>query len=120
MIRPSVNIDRVFIYRKFVDFRKQVNGLSAIVQYTLKHNPMSGDLYVFFNRKKDKVRIIYWERNGYVLYSKYLEKDTFSLPDGNSDQICITGEQLNWLLDGININYIKPHSALHFNTGHLK
>jgi len=112
VIRPNKNLSTVFIYRRFIDFRKQVNGLSNLVQYALKRNPMSGDLYVFFNRRMDKVRILYWERSGFVLYGKYLEKDTFSLPRGDADVVSITGEQLNWLLDGIDINLIVPHQRV--------
>ena len=120
MIRPDVQLERVFIYRKHVDFRKQVQGLSAIVQYTLELDPMSGDLYVFFNRRADKIRIIYWETNGYVLYGKYLEEDKFYLPSGDNAHVTITGEQLNWLIDGININYLRPHPQRKYGSGHLK
>jgi transposase len=121
MIRPYVQLERVFIYRKFVDFRKQVQGLSAIVQYTLELDPMSGDLYVFFNRRADKIRIIYWDANGYVLFGKYLEEDKFHLPSGgDDDHVCITGQQLNWLIDGININCLRPHPHRQYGSGHLK
>lgn len=115
MIRPSKNLKRIFVYRKPTDFRKQATGLSAVVQYALKHNPLSGDLYVFFNRRANKVRILYWERNGFVLYGKYLEEDKFAVPKATTDEVIITGEQLNWLLDGININLIKPHQPRHYD-----
>jgi transposase len=114
MIRPDKSCERIFIYRKPVDFRKQVNGLSALIQFTLKHNPLSGDLFVFFNRVANKIRILYWEHNGFVLYGQYLEKDTFSLPSAQDDQIQVTGEQLNWLLNGINIDLIMPHKPLKY------
>lgn len=120
MIRPDAQLERVFIYRKHVDFRKHVQGLSAIVQYTLELDPMSGDLYVFFNRRADKIRIIYWDSNGYAIFGKYLEEDRFYLPNGDDDQVCITGEQLNWLIDGININYLRPHRKRRYGSGHLK
>lgn len=112
MIRPSKSIKRVYVYRKPVDFRKQVNGLSTLVHYELNHNPMSGELYVFFNRSTTKIRILYWETNGYVLYGKYLEKDRFVIPASNDNQAVITGEQLNWLIDGINLNLVKPHEPV--------
>ena len=81
---------------------------------------MNGDLYVFFNRRMDKIRIIYWETNGYVLYGKHLEEDKFYLPSGDNDHVTITGEQLNWLIDGININYFRPHPQRKYGSGHLK
>jgi len=109
MIRPSGSDLHIHIYRKAVDFRKQVNGLSSIVQYQLKLNPMSGHLFVFFNRKKDKVKILHWERSGFVIFGKYLEQDRFSIPKSRGEIINITLDQLNWLLDGVDINLIKPH-----------
>ena len=109
MIRPVGTTLEIHICRKAVDFRKQVNGLSSIIQHQLKHNPMSGQLFVFLNRRRDKIRILFWERNGYVLYGKYLEEDRFCLPKGMDELITITIDQLNWLLDGIDISLIKPH-----------
>lgn len=114
MIRPEKNLKRIFVYRKPVDFRKQVNGLSTLVHYELNHNPMSGDLYVFMNRSANKIRVLYWENNGYVLYGKYLEKDRFAMPEAYDDQVTITGQQLNWLIDGININLVKPHKPVQY------
>ena len=109
MIRPTGTGLQIHIYRRAVDFRKQVNGLSGIVQHQLKLNPMSGQLFVFLNRQKDKIRILQWERSGFVLFGKYLEEDRFFLPKGDSDLITITVEQLNWLLDGVDISLINPH-----------
>lgn len=109
MIRPSGPGLQIHVCRKVVDFRKQVNGLSNIVEHQLKLNPMSGQIFVFLNRNKDKIRILHWERNGFVLFGKYLEEDQFFLPKGEGDLISITVEQLNWLLDGVDIDLIKPH-----------
>ena len=115
MIRPDKRLPRIFVYRKPVDFRKQANSLSELVQYTLNRDPLSGEIFVFFNRRANKVRILYWELNGFVLYGKYLEKDKFTLPKAKTDQVTLTGEQLNLLLDGVNINLIKPHQPLHYD-----
>jgi transposase len=70
---------------------------------------MSGHLFVFFNRKKDKIKILHWERSGFVIFGKYLEQDRFSVPKSKGEIMNITVEQLNWLLDGVDINLIKPH-----------
>lgn len=115
MMRPTGNIQQIHICRKAVDFRKYVNGLSGIVQHQLKHNPLSGEYFIFFNRKRDKIRILYWEKSGYVLYGKYLEEDKFTIPSGYGDQVTITIEQLHWLLDGIDINLIKPHPIRNYD-----
>ncbi len=118
MIRPDKTLIRVHVCLKPVDFRRQVNGLSMIVQYDLKQNPMSSELFVFFNRKRNKVRVLYWERSGYVLYGKYLEEDKFMVPKSSAQVMTITGEQLNWILDGIDINKMKPHPERHYDLTH--
>ena len=115
MIKPEQTNCQIYVHVKPVDFRKQVNGLSNLVQCVLNHNPMSGDLFVFFNRALDKVRILFWERTGFVLYSKYLEEDRFVLPKSNDPSMRITAEQLRWLLEGININLVKPHKSRHYD-----
>ncbi len=117
MIRPDKTIPELYIYRKPVDFRKAVNGLSVLIEYELKMDPFKG-LYVFFNRRRDKIKILVWESNGYILFAKYLEQSRFTIPKSSDDIITITGEQLNWLLDGINIDLIKRHQAVIYkNTG---
>ena len=118
MIRPSGTALQIHIYRKAVDFRKQVNGLSSMIQHQFNLNPMSGQLFVFLNRKKNKIRVLLWERNGYVLYGKYLEEDKFCLPKGNDDLITVTLEQLNWLLDGVDINLIKSHPERQYDVAY--
>ena len=115
MIKPEETTFCIYVHAKPVDFRKQVNGLSAVVQCILNHNPMSGDLFVFFNRALNKVRILFWERTGFVLYGKYLEEDKFVLPSSDEQPMRITPEQLRWLLEGININLIKPHKSRHYD-----
>lgn len=114
MIRPSVSISKIYLYRNPVDFRKMVNGLSLIVEHELNLSPMDGHLYVFFNRNRRKTKILYWDKTGFVLYSKHLEQDRFSLPKSINDVITINGEQLNWILDGINIDLIKPHQTIYY------
>ena len=99
MIRPDKSLSKVYIYRKPVDFRKAVNGLSILVQHELRLDAFK-DLYVFFNRRRNRVKILAWERNGFILFAKQLEKDRFILPKSDADLMTISGEQLNWLLDG--------------------
>lgn len=115
MIRPSGTHLQIHICRKSVDFRKQVNGLSSIVQHQLKLNPMNGQIFVFLNRKRDKIRLLQWERSGFVLFGKYLEEDRFFLPKGDGDLTTITVEQLHWLLDGVDISLIKRHPKRHYD-----
>lgn len=113
-MRPSNSLSNICVYRKPVDFRKWINGLSVIVEHELSLSALSGQLFVFFNRARNKVRLLFWEKNGFVVYSKQLEEDKFILPHANADSVVITGEQLNWLLDGLNINLLQRHQERHY------
>jgi transposase len=118
MMRPAEDVE-VFLCREVVDFRKSINGLSALVEHELGLNPFGPQLFVFCNRKRDKLRILYWERNGYVLWHKRLEKHKFPWPSrdkGKSDVVAMTGRELSWLLDGIDLFRIKPHEELTYQS----
>ncbi|BBP45630.1 transposase [Thiosulfatimonas sediminis] len=116
MLRPSFDA-HVFVYRDPVDMRKSINGLAAIVEAELGHSPMNGALFVFCNRSRDKVKLLYWERNGFVLWYKRLEKHKFKWlnPQETKDSIEVTGKQLNQLLDGLDI-FQQPHQSLFYDN----
>ena len=72
-LRPSLDMSNIYLYRKPVDFRKQSNGLAAIVERELGQCPFSGGLYVFTNRHYNRVKMLMWENNGFVLYVSALK-----------------------------------------------
>jgi len=115
-IRPSLKLTEVYLYRQAVDFRKSYRGLSAIVECELGHNPFTGTLYVFTNRQRNKIKCLFWEDNGFVLYYKALAEDKFKWPKGQQDTLTLTGQQLNWLLDGLDIGAMKGHKKLHYES----
>lgn len=116
MIRPDITLDAIYLHRDPVDMRRQMNGLSAIVEGIMQLDPFSGALFVFINKARDKLKILYWERNGFVLYYKRLEAEKFSWPlKENQETIKITGKDLSWLLDGYNIFDLKPHQELKYS-----
>ncbi|MFT7305249.1 MAG: transposase [Candidatus Azotimanducaceae bacterium] len=81
-----------------VDFHKAVDGLAVIVEETLEQNPFSGTLFVFVNRNRGKVKILYWERNGFVMWYNRLEKERFLWPDKQGEVVTLNGQQLNWMV----------------------
>lgn len=110
---PSPNQSfRVFIRPGVTDMRKSINGLSGIVQNEIKLNPYDPSLFGFSNRKKNQVKILYWDRNGFCLWQKRLERDRFPWPQNEEDVMEITSEQLNWLLNGI--DFRKAHETLYY------
>lgn len=121
MMRPSNDIDVVWLCRAAVDFRKGINGLSILVEEQLVHDPFSGQLFVFVNKKRDKVKILYWERAGFCLWQKRLEQERFKWPDhldgdGTRSVPTLDGQQLNWLLDGYDLKAMRPHRSLCYQS----
>ena len=111
MIRPSNHSLKVYLYSEPVDMRKQIDGLSVIVEQHMELSAFGKQLFVFVNKRRDKLKILYWEKNGFVLWHKRLEENRFCWPQrGDSRQISV--KELNLLLDGYDIFRFKPHKAL--------
>ncbi len=107
----------IFIHKGIVDGRKLINGLAAIAQSTMPVPPCNGALFVFMSRRKDTIRCLYWDRTGFALWVKRLEKHRFIWPRKFSgDVFTVTPQQLEWLLDGLDITRIKPHESLYFSA----
>ena len=105
----------IFVYKNFVDFRKSIDGLAGIVAKDEKIDIYSRSLFIFTNRRKNKVKILYWDKTGFALWYKRLEKGQFPWPlkmDGNI--LNLSPQQLEWLLRGVDIVKIKPHAEIFF------
>ena len=100
---------QVYVCLEPTDMRKAMNGLSVMVAEQLSANPLSGDLFLFFNRRKDIVKILYWHQNGYVLHHKRLEKLRFILPlnEKSPSSLEISEVQLHGLLAGLDFTLMK-------------
>lgn len=115
-MRPGPDVE-VYLCREPVDFRKAINGLSILVEQTLGLDPFASRLYVFRNRKRDRIKVLHWERNGFVLWQKRLEQDRFPWPEAaTQDVVTLTGRELNWLLDGIDFFRMRPHATLSYSS----
>ena len=114
MIRPPDDGIEVYLCVEPVDFRRQVNGLATLVQDVLSMNPFSAQLFVFTNRRRTMCRILYWERSGFVMWHKRLEKERFAWPKHTDTVLNLTGAQLNMLLDGYDIWRMRPHDTLSY------
>src|SRR5882757_761426 len=117
MLRPDRGIDRVYLHRSPIDMRKQMDGLSILAKEVMQLDPLSGSLFVFINRRRNKLKVLVWERNGFVVWYKRLERDRFHWPRYREEAVLtLSGEQLNWLLDGYDVWRMRPHQALHFSA----
>jgi transposase len=100
---PSV---KIYFATGLVDMRNGIDGLRAVVEQVLKKNPDEGHLFVFVGKQKDKLKILFWDKNGYVLYFKRLERGRFQMPaaDVNRTKVVLEAAELAMLLDGIDLN----------------
>lgn len=104
---------RVYLARGSTDLRKSIDGLAAIVKECFELDPFSPSLFVFCNRKRDKLKILHWENNGFWLYYRRLEKGTFHWPSENDKTPKnISPRQFRWLLDGLSIEQKQAHQEV--------
>ena len=115
-LRPALTLPQIYLYRDPIDFRKQAQGLAVLVEQELGHNPFTGTLYVFSNRRRNKIKCLMWEDNGFVLYYKALAEEKFKWPKPDEALLLLTGEQINWLFDGYDISLLKGHKTLHYEA----
>lgn len=113
---PLLSEVNVFLAVGATDMRKSINGLSILVSDQLELNPFTGHLFAFCNRKRDIVKVLYWDRNGFCLWHKRLEKDKFRWPDSVEDVLGVSCRELKWLLDGLSISQPEAHGRLAYST----
>jgi len=104
----------IYLITGHTDMRKSINGLSLIVSDALEMDPLSRAWFIFCNRQRDKLKILFWDTNGFWLYYRRLEKGRFQWPvtDTTMESITITQHQLNWLLSGLSLSTQKAHKSL--------
>lgn len=101
---------RIFVARGAVDMRKSFDGLSLIVQHEFRQEAFSGDLFVFFNRQRDRVKLLLWDGNGFWVLAKRLERGVFARwpqDGGDSASVAIDRARLAMLLDGVDMKSVK-------------
>ena len=104
---------RVFLYRRPTDMRKSFHGLVALTESELKQDPLSGSLFVFLNRRRDRVKILYWGQSGFCIWYQQLQKGTYQIPSptalDDQDTLEVTRSQLSLILEGIDLRSVKRH-----------
>lgn len=99
---------RVFLYRLPTDMRKSFHGLVALTESAVKQDPLSGSLFVFLNRQRDRIKILYWGQTGFCIWYQQLQRGTYQLPDAQSleeqETMEVTRSQLSLILDGIDLS----------------
>jgi transposase len=110
-----------FLYREKTDMRKGIDGLCGLVRNGLKRDPLSGDIFIFFNHRRNQVKLLLWERDGFSIYYKRLERGTYELPtiDEKSLSVELRSEELMLILQGICLSSVRRRKRFHFSENNL-
>jgi len=108
MLFPESQV-RIWLYNQPCDMRKSYDGLSALVKNQLQENPLSGQMFVFINRRRTQMKILYFDRSGYCIWSKRLEQGRFHTYAGGADKRRLEWTDLKLILEGIDSRFIRRY-----------
>jgi transposase len=112
MLGDISKAEQIYIACGFTDMRKSIDGLAGIVQQNFKLNPFQNSLFLFCGRRKDRLKALYWEGDGFVILYKRLESGSFQWPRDAEEVKLITQQEFRWLLEGLSINQPKAVKAV--------
>ena len=95
---------RIFLAVEPADMRKGFDGLSQLVRDRISQDPLSGHLFVFRNKRRDRIKILYWDKDGFALWYKRLEKGTFRFPEAKDGRVEVTPAEMAAVLEGIDLS----------------
>jgi transposase len=100
---------RYLLYSENADMRKSFHGLATLVKYKMQTNVLSGDVFIFISKRRNAIKLLRWEGDGFIIFYKRLEKGTFELPvyDSTNHTMLISGNELSFILKGIALSKIK-------------
>ncbi len=130
---PTYGDLTIYLAQEPVDFRLGINGLSTMVEATLRFDPFSQNLFCFTNKRRNQIKVLYWQRSGFCLWLKRLEEERFKWPvhlvalesvsvleraSGTTRPpvVTLTEDQFLWLLEGLDLKQLKPHRALEYRS----
>ena len=130
---PTYGDITIYLAQEPVDFRLGINGLSTMVEATLRFDPFSRNLFCFTNKRRNQIKVLYWQRSGFCLWLKRLEEERFKWPmhlvalesttvleraSGTTRPpvVTLTEDQFLWLLEGLDLKQLKPHRALEYRS----
>lgn len=102
----------VYLATGYTDLRRGIDGLASLVQQEFKLNPFQKAVFMFCGRRKDRIKCLYWEGDGFVLLYKRLESGVFQWPRKKSEVLSLTPQQYRWLMEGLKIEQPKAHKEL--------
>lgn len=112
----SAGVDKVYLACGSTDMRKSIDGLAVLVKEGFSLDPFSSSVFVFCNKNRDRLKILYWEHNGFWLYYRRLERGKFQWPDKKEgSSVSISRRELGWLLDGLSLEQKSAHLKVNAN-----
>lgn len=112
MLSDFTGAEKVYIACGYTDLRKGIDGLATLVQSQFQLDPFTNTLFLFCGRRKDRIKALYWEGNGFVLLYKRLESGSFQWPRNGEEVRKLTAQQYRWLMEGLQIDQPKAHKTL--------
>ena len=112
MLNDFTGAEKVYIACGYTDLRCGIDGLAGIVQQQFQLDPFTNTLFLFCGRRRDRIKALYWEGNGFVLLYKRLESGSFQWPRNEAESRELTPQQYRWLVEGLQINQPKAHKAV--------
>ena len=98
---------RIFLAIEPADMRKGFDGLAQLVRERIAEDPLLGQLFVFRNRRRDRVKILYWDRDGFAIWMKRLEKGSFRFPEAKAGHVEVTPAEMAAVLEGIDLSHAR-------------
>ena len=112
MLSDFTGADKVYIACGYTDLRSGIDGLASLVQTQFELDPFTNTLFLFCGRRRDRIKALYWEGNGFVLLYKRLESGSFQWPRSEAEARELTSQQYRWLMEGLQIDQPKAHKAV--------
>ena len=115
MFRLGADVS-VYLHREPIDFRAGINSLAVLVQETMALDPFAPAVFAFCNRRRDRIKLLFFDRSGFVLVLKQLAEDKLRWPRRQETVVRLTSEQLHWILDGIDIDAMVRHRVRQYQV----
>lgn len=109
MLNDFTGADKVYIACGYTDLRRGIDGLASMVQQQFQLDPFTNTLFLFCGRRRDRIKALYWEGDGFLLLYKRLESGRFQWPRSEAEAKLLTPQQYRWLTEGLNVEQPKAH-----------
>ena len=109
MLSDFTGAEKVYIACGYTDLRRGIDGLASMVQQQFRLDPFTNTLFLFCGRRRDRIKALYWEGDGFLLLYKRLEKGAFQWPRSESEARQLTAQQYRWLMEGLSVEQPRAH-----------